>query len=62
LRTAAGEPGRGEADGFLTAGGGRQYHRFAASGIHSKPEERDMCSARKERLVEAAAGTMEDSA
>jgi hypothetical protein len=32
------------------------------SGVHSKPEERDMRSARKERLGEAAAGTMEDSA
>jgi hypothetical protein len=30
------------------------------SEIHSKPEERDLRSARKKRLVGAAAGAMED--
>jgi hypothetical protein len=51
--------GRGT-DEFLTVGGGRRYHHFAMSGIHSEPEERGMRSARKKRLVGAAAGAMED--
>jgi hypothetical protein len=59
-RTAADEPERGGAVGFLTAVAGRRYHRFAMSGIPSEPKELGMRSARKECLVEAAAGAMED--
>jgi hypothetical protein len=47
-------------DGFLTAVADRRYHHFPMSEIHSKPEERDMRSARKKRLVGAAAGAIED--